>query len=239
MNSSLIIYAALTIIITLITAAVPLIRHWKEEHLHTFVSFSAGVLIATAFVHLLPEAIGQSSPQTIGLCVMGSFLLLFLLEKFVMIHPCEEIHCHYHTLGVAAYVGMLIHTFFDGLSLGSTFSVPGLGKITFFAIMAHHVPATFALTSVLKKTKWSNKKIILFMFLFALTIPLGATASIVLLKIVESGMVGSALALSTGAFLYIATSDFLPEVHRVGDRRFKNLAGFMLGIILMTVLGLI
>src|SRR3989338_4603437 len=131
---SLVTFGLLAILLTLLGGAIPLLRRWKEDHLHTFVSFSAGVLIATAFLHLMPDAISRGNPLWVGFCILVSFLFLFILEKFIMLHPCEETHCDYHTMGMAAFAGMLTHTFFDGFALGSALMVPGLGAGCFFGI---------------------------------------------------------------------------------------------------------
>ncbi len=228
-----VIFSAIAIVLTLISGYLPLLSHWKDDHLHGFVSFSAGVLIATAFLHILPEAIQKGSPSEIGGCILFSFLFLFILEKFIMLHPCEETHCDYHTMGLTAFVGMTIHTFFDGFALGASILIPGLGTVVFFAIMAHKIPASFSLASILKKASWSSKKIMLFMFLFSLVIPLGTFAAVEFLHNLDPKFIGRALALSLGTFIYISTSDFLPEVHRAHSRRFKNLSFFLCGIILM------
>ena len=153
-----------------------------------------------------------------------------------MLHPCEETHCDYHTMGMAAFAGMLTHTFFDGFALGSALMVPGLGTVVFFAIMAHKIPSSFALSSILRKAKWKRGKILLFILVFGSIIPLGAFVSVSLLKSIGDQAVGIALALSLGTFLYISTSDFLPEVHRAHDRRFKNLAAFLGGIVLLALM---
>jgi len=187
----------------------------------------------------MPDTIGKASPLIIGVCIMGSFLFLFILEKFIMLHPCEETHCDYHTMGFAAFVGMLIHTFFDGFALGASLFVPGLGWVVFAAIMIHKIPASFALASILKKGNWSTTRILFFIFIFGLIIPIGALTSTYLLKYLGGQAIGIALALSLGIFLYISTSDFLPEVHRAHDRRFKNLAAFLIGVALMTVLAFV
>ncbi len=235
MYSQLLIFAFTSILLTVGVGIIPFLKHWKADHLHSFVSFSAGVMIATAFLHLMPETLERADHKIIGPCILGSFLTLFLLEKFVMIHACEESHCDYHTLGLAAFVGMIIHTFFDGLALGSAMLVPGLGTIVFAAIMAHKIPSCFALASILKKAKWKNTKALIFLFIFSLTIPLGALFSLSFLQAEDSRFTGVALALSLGTFLYIATSDFLPDVHRHQDHRLKNLLCFFGGITLISL----
>lgn len=234
--AQLTLFGTLAVLLTLGGGAIPLLKTWKEDHLHNFVSFSAGILLGTAFLHLMPDVIGMASPLVIGSCILGSFLTLFILEKFIMLHPCEETHCDYHTMGVAAFVGMMIHTFFDGFALGASLLVSGLGWVVFIAIMIHKIPSSFALASILKKAKWSNARILGFIFIFGLIIPIGALASVTILRSAGESAIGVALALSLGIFLYISTSDFLPEVHRAHDRRFKNLTAFLLGIAVMAFL---
>ena len=230
---SIFIYGALAIFLTVLSGAIPLLSHWKDDHLHGFVSFSAGVLISIAFVYMLPETMEHLDANKAGLYILGSFLLLFILEKFIMLHPCEESHCNYHTVGLTAFFGMLTHTFFDGLILGAALTVKALGPLVFFGIMAHKIPSSFALGSILRKAKWPNLKIILFLVVFGSMIPIGTITANYLLKSVEGPGVGIAFALSLGTFLYISTSDFLPEVHRAHNRRFINLIFFLMGIVVM------
>lgn len=235
-NLQFILAGLLAVILTMAGGSIPVIRKWKEDHLHSFISFSAGVLLSTAFIHILPDAIHGSDPFLIGLCILASFLFLFILEKFIMLHPCEESHCDYHTIGIAAFVGMSIHTFFDGFALASAFFVKGLGWVVFFAIMAHKIPASFSLAVILKKGGWSTLRILFFIFIFGLIIPFGAFTSHYIIKSIGDQAVEIALALSLGTFIYISTSDFLPEVHRAHSSRLKNLISFLSGIVLMTIL---
>jgi len=236
---SLLFYSPIAIILTLLSGSIPLWGRWKEDHLHDFVSVSAGVLLTTAFLHLLPDAVERSTPHIVGVGILCSFVLLFILEKFIMLHPCEESHCDYHTLGIAAFTGMIIHTFFDGLALGASLLVEGgLANVVFFAIMAHKIPSAFALGSILKKAKWPKARILLFLTFFASVIPLGALCSSNLLSPGNEKGTGLALALSLGTFIYISTSDFLPEVHRAHSNRIRSLIGFLGGIALMVLLSL-
>ena len=191
----------------------------------------------TAFWHLLPDALEKATGREVGGAILASFVVLFVLEKFIMLHPCEESHCDYHTMGTAAFVGMSIHTFFDGFALGAALGVSGLAPFVFLAIMAHKIPSSFSLASILKKAGWPTRRILFFIFAFGFIIPLGMVISRSLLSSIGNGKAtGIALAASLGTFIYIATSDFLPEVHRSGTGRFAKLASFGLGIALMTLI---
>lgn len=235
-TDQLLFYSITAVVLTMASGLIPLMGRWKNDHLHSFVSFSAGVLLSTAFLHILPDALEKTDPHKAGVSILLSFVFLFILEKFIMVHPCEESHCDYHTMGKAAFVGMLVHTFFDGFALGAALIIDGLGDMVFLAIMAHKIPSSFSLSSILKKGGWKNSKIAVYILIFGLVIPAGALTSHTILRDVESGVVGIALALSLGTFIYISTSDFLPEVHRAHSHRIKNLVSFLAGIALMTAL---
>ncbi len=224
------IYSIFAFVLTVISGTIPLLGVWKDDHLHSFVSFSAGILVSTAFLFLLPDALERVPANEAGIYILLSFVGLFILEKFIMLHPCEESHCNYHTVGITAYIGMFIHTFFDGVALGASLFVEGLGAVVFVAIMAHKVPSSFSLGSILRKANWPRSRVIIFLILFGLTIPLGALVSVNFLHTVTTKGVGIALALSLGTFMYISTSDFLPEVHRAGTQRTRNLICFLAGV---------
>src|SRR6266403_792056 len=56
------------------------------------VSIAAGVLLATALVQLLPEAMGSNlEPDTFGWVLTGGIVGFFILEKLTLIH-----HTHHH-----------------------------------------------------------------------------------------------------------------------------------------------
>ena len=59
------------------------------------VSFSTGSLLGGAFIHLLPEIIGESGfTLSVSLSLLGGIIIFFILEKFV-----QWRHCHIPTSG--------------------------------------------------------------------------------------------------------------------------------------------
>lgn len=233
--TQIVLYGVMAISMTVIGGIIPLMRHWKDDHLHGFVATSAGLLLTTAFLSIMPETFEHIDPRKGAIVVLVSFLSLFIIEKFVMLHPCEESHCDYHTLGIASYAGMVIHTFFDGVALGTSFMVNGLASVIFFAIMVHKVPSSFSLASILKKAKWPTGRIVFFLIIFGSMIPLGSLVSAYVMQTFGESLIGYGLAISLGTFLYISTSDFLPEVHRHDVHRIKSLFSFLAGVLLGTL----
>jgi zinc and cadmium transporter len=136
---SLAVYAGAILVAALAGGALPLLGQLRRSD--SLLSFSAGVMLGAAFLHMLPEATEEAGMGAIPFVLVG-FLFLFLLERFVLVHVCAEpvgaaadvghVHAHrgtgcaVHTMGMAAFVGLSLHTMIDGFALGaaSTESAP-------------------------------------------------------------------------------------------------------------------
>lgn len=219
-------------VITFLGGWLPTVRTWSKSTFKMIISFCAGVLLGAVFFHILPE----SAPvlgDNLGYPIMVGFLLIFLLVKFIMVHPCEEGDCDYHTVGLAAYVGIGIHSVLDGVAIGAG-SLMNMSLVIILAVTIHKFPAALALSSMLVKGgEYSRRKILVSMFIFALATPLGAIFALALLKSMDEVMVAVALGVSAGTFLFISISDLLPTVYEEHEKGFKNLLSFCLGIFVM------
>src|SRR3990167_9177006 len=83
-----------------------------RRHLPTFLSFSAGVMLGTTLIHLLPEAFELIGKEA-SYWVLWGFLFLYIFERFVTVHICEALECEVHTVGIAAIVGISAHALTD------------------------------------------------------------------------------------------------------------------------------
>lgn len=209
-----------------------LVPQHREKHLQMFVSLGAGLLLGMAFLHMIPEA-AELLPHTFGIWLLLGFLILLVLERFVMVHACEETHCNYHTIGLAAFFGLAVHGIIEGFALASSTVMPHLASLVLIAILAHKAPAGVALTSILRMSSKSKKQILLFVIGVALSGPAGILGAYLFLKSESiSNTAGALLALSAGTFLYIAACDLLPELHKADKEKGKNLVAFFVGLII-------
>lgn len=232
MTVSVLLYSTLIFSTAFIGGALPLmIPGVKEQGLKLFVSLGAGLLLGMALMHMMPES-AKLIPNTFGIWFLVGFVVLFVLERFVMVHACEEHGCDYHTIGIAAFVGLTVHGLIEGFALASTMlTVQAMGPLVLFAILSHKIPAGFALTSILKLGAKSNGKILLFVTGVALSGPMGVFIAYALLRNQEiPAPAGILLAVSSGTFLYIAACDLIPELHHSDDDKMKRLALFFVGI---------
>lgn len=212
-------------------------RNATEERLKLFVSFGAGVLLGMSFLHMLPEA-SHLLEHTFGFWFLAGFLILLIMERFVMVHACEEHGCHYHTVGLAAFVGLTIHGLIEGFALASSFLVSEIGFLVLLGIVAHKIPAGVALTTLLKLSGKSTKQIVLFVIGVSLTVPLGSLIAYSFIsKDALNHSAGILLAMSSGTFVYIGACDLLPELHKSDDEKMKRLAAFLVGLLLCYLSG--
>ena len=219
--------------ITMVGGWIPTIKMWSKSTFRMIISFCAGILLGAVFFHILPGIGGVLGGQ-VGYPVMLGFLMIFILEKFIMVHPCEEGECNYHKIGLSAYVGIGFHSILDGIAIGAG-SMMNLSAVIILAVTLHKFPAALALSSLLVRGgEYSRNKILTSMFIFALATPFGAVVSILLFQGMTDHVVAVALGISAGTFLFISTTDLLPMVYEEhGSREYKNMVCLCLGILVM------
>ena len=197
------------------------------------ISFCAGVLLGAVFFHMVPE-ISPILGRKMGFPIMLGFLGIYVMEKFIMVHPCEEGACDYHKIGVAAYVGIGFHSILDGVAIGAG-NMLNISMVILLAVTIHKFPAALALSSILVKGgEYSRQKILVSMFIFALATPIGALISMnVMGQLNNTDIIGFALGISAGTFLYISIGDLLPTVHEEDEKKNLNLVLLFVGILVM------
>jgi len=182
-----------------------------------FVSFSAGALLADAFVHLLPSVVETSGfGLTISLSLLGGILMFFILEKVIKWRHCHDADCREHARSFA-YINILgdaVHNFIDGLIIAASYivSIP-VGIATTMAVIFHEIPQEIGEFGLLLYGGFSKAKALLVNFLSALTAILGAIAGL-LLAGAFSNIQEILVPIAAGGFIYIAGSDLIPEMHK-------------------------
>jgi len=234
-------YCAIIVVSAVAGGVVPLYVQ-AQARLITFLAFAAGVMFGAAFFHMLPEAFHTGGYAAFTWLPVG-FIFLFLLERYVLAHICEEpADCEEHNhgpaaFGLTAFLGMSAHTLFDGVALASACE-QGVGLMALIAITAHKIPSSLSLAAILKTGGRSARLIMGYVVIFAMMVPVGVMLYLGLNALVLIEAISSkALAFSSGTFLYIAVSDLLPHVNRHGKgRRLQHIAALVGGVVLMFAL---
>jgi len=232
-NQVVYLFLIFIFVITMAGGWIPTLKPWSQKTFRMLISFCAGILLGAVFFHMVPE-ISPILGKKLGFPVMLGFLGIYVMEKFIMVHPCEEGACDYHKIGLAAYVGIGFHSLLDGVAIGAG-NVLNLSMVILLAVTIHKFPAALALSSILVKGgEYSRRKILASMFIFALATPVGALISMNVMDQVSSSYpIGFALGVSAGTFLYISIGDLLPTVHEVDEKKYFNLAFLALGLLVM------
>jgi ZIP family zinc transporter/zinc and cadmium transporter len=194
-------------------------RSWDRVRQSYLVAAGAGFMLAAVLLRMTPEsyriaALHRTPGLAVGTLLLLGYLFVHAAEHVLVghFHFGEETH-HEHwvepVVGTTALLGLLLHAFFDGVSIGSGFLVkPELGILVAIAIFLHKVPEGFTVASIMtaagrspREAGWSAA------FL--------GIATVLGVAVISHwpGMVRFALPFSAGAALYVAASDLIPAVN--------------------------
>src|SRR2546430_6328733 len=187
-------------------------KHWERSYLKYFVALGAGFMLATAIVEIFPASIQLRGKSAAFLVLLG-YLIIHFFEHTVTphFHFGEEVHQEefiQRHKGYSVLLGLLIHTFFDGIAIASGFIVSDwLGWVIFLAVFLHKIPEGFTVASVMLASGQSRG------IAWGASILLGAaTLAGVLAMALPRREVSFGLPLSAGVTIYVAASDLMPEV---------------------------
>lgn len=172
------------------------------------VAFGAGFMLSVAIIELLPEAFDRGGSNA-ALFVLLGYLLVHLSQHTAIehFHFGEETHAVAPVAGASALVGLLLHTFFDGVAIASGFAVSGeLGLLVFLAILLHKLPEGVTISSLQMAVGRSGGQAVGAAAILGLATVVG-----VLLTDAVAFLAAHGLALSAGVTIYVAASNLVPE----------------------------
>lgn len=209
-------------------------ERFLRRYLGVFVSAAVGVLLATAVLHLLPEALSAlGNRQAVWLSVGGTILALFFAERIFHavtgaraepeVEELGDCHDHHHAGHGARphniVVASMLHSFVDGAAVAAAFAAGSrIGWLTTFAIALHEIPhrmGDFALFVHLKVSTGTALRL-------AILAGVPSLFGVLFVVLLHAGDAAWLLPISAGSFLYIALVNLLPEMQH--EVRAKELA---------------
>ena len=192
------------------------------------VSFSIGILLATAFLHLIPEAFasGASIRDLCAAMLVGLFGFFFLEKIAVYRHSHHfegdgHSHAHGHDAheagrgGVLVLVGSAVHNFSDGIVIAGAFLAgPWVGVAATLSILAHEVPHKVGDFIVLVNAHVPKARAVAYASISSSAIVAGGVIGLVFLERI-AGLVPYVLVVAAANFLYISLSDLVPQMQRI------------------------
>lgn len=205
-----------------------------EKIIHALISFAAGVLLGGSFFHILPEILEEKDPFFVFLLVVLGFSSFFLAERFLWWHHCHEEKCDAHPFSYLILWSDGFHNFIDGIVIGVSFLADiKLGILTTFLILAHEVPQELSDFGVLIYGGFTPKKALFYNFLSQVSCILGGLLGYLFRLPFDPAIF--VLPFAAGGFIYIATSDLIPEIHKEMNKKrsFVSFLIFLGGLFLM------
>ncbi len=200
-------------------------------------SLAAGALLATAFLHLLPEAFEQGAgPHALFATLLVGLVFFFLLDKAELWHHGHEhhhgsahggehahahghshahAHAHEHRPGSwAVLAGDSVHCFGDGILIASAFMADWqIGVLAALAVLAHEVPHHMGDLVVLREGSSTRHAATLKVSLAGAVTALGGAVGYVLVDALE-GFLPYFLAMASSSFIYVALADLIPQLQK-------------------------
>ncbi len=191
------------------------------------VSLSAGVLLATALLNILPEAFdGHASPQSLFATLLAGLMFFFLLEKAELYrhthHHEGDGHHHHHEFdaiqagrgGWSVLLGDSIHNFCDGVIIAAAFLADvRLGVVTSLAIIAHEIPQEVGDYIVLLNAGLSRRRALAYNALSGLSAVVGGVIGYFVVGRWEV-LFPYLLVVAASSFIYVAVADLIPQLQQ-------------------------
>ena len=191
------------------TIGIYTIRHfesWARKNSIYFICFAAGVLVSVSFLHIIPKSFGMNAHAPAYLLL--GFVLLHLFNRFVTAFVCERSPDSVYGIGLIPMLGIGFHSFIDGFVYSITFTVGFFtGALAATGMVLHEFPEGIITYLLLLRGGFSEKtSLVLAFFAAALTTPLGMVVSYPYITHIDQPLLGSLLALSSGALVYVGAT---------------------------------
>ena len=195
----------------------------------SLVSLSAGVLLGTALLHVLPEAFeSKAEPHELFMTLLGGLLFFFLLEKAELYrhqhhHEGDDPHHHHHhgfdaeqagRGGWSVLLGDSIHNFCDGIIIAAAFLTDvHLGVVTALAIIAHEIPQEVGDYIVLLNAGFGRARALVYNAISGGAAVVGGVVGYFVVGPWEA-LFPYLLVAASSSFVYVAVADLIPQMQR-------------------------
>ena len=205
-------------------------------------SLAAGALLATAFMHLLPEAFeSQAGAHDLFATLLVGVVFFFLLDKAELWHHGHEhnhtahghSHAHHHDHGHAGHhhahghshgprpaggwsllAGDSVHCFGDGVLIASAFVADmRLGLVAAVSVLAHEVPHHIGDLAVLQRTSASRRIALVKVSLAGAVTAIGGLVGYFLVAQLHDWL-PYFLVVASSSFIYVALADLIPQLQK-------------------------
>lgn len=185
-----------------------------RDWLHLTLGLSAGALIGVAFFDLIPESLELANGlggQMVATAIAAGFAGYMVLDRIVAPRGDKDPKVmKYWRRGVLGAASLAALSFLDGLAIGLGFMVSAsVGAIVAAAVLVHDFSDGINMVNVILRNKGDSRSAFRWLLMNALAPVAGAATTLALP--IEQEVLGFALGLFAGFFIYIGASDLLPK----------------------------
>ncbi len=204
-------------------------------------SLAAGALMATAFLHLLPEAFeSQAGAKDLFMTLLLGLVFFFLLDKAELWHHGHEHHHHEHNPlhnnahdkehghdhphahahgapkpgSWAVLTGDSVHCFGDGVLIASAFMADmRLGAVAAMAVLMHEIPHHMGDLMVLRGGSGDKRIAVVKVSLAGAVTAIGGVLGYWLVDQLRDYL-PYFLVVASSSFIYVALADLIPQLQK-------------------------
>lgn len=182
---------------------------FSRTRMEQLMALGAGFLLGGALFTMLPAALAESAGGPFYVAV--GFLGLYVIRQ-VGSPASQAAGGPTAASAWAAFVGLLLHSFFDGAALGAAIQADQqLGLMAAVAIFLHKIPEGFSLAAVVLAATHSRRLAMMATGTVGLVTVLGAW-TVTAWATVATVPHGAMLGLAAGSFLYVGSTEMLPPL---------------------------
>jgi len=159
------------------------------------------------------------------LWLLAGYFLMHGINRFLTAFVCDTPRTSNYALGLIPLLGIGLHSFIDGIIYSVSFTVSlYTGALVAIGMVLHELPEGIITYALLVRSGFTTRQSFFLSFAAAAaTTPLGAAASYPFIASIGGEALGSLLALSAGALIYVGATHLLPYSERE-PRRFSAIA---------------
>jgi zinc transporter ZupT len=221
-----------------IGGALTIFKKLNQKEILIVTGLGTGFLLGATLLDRLPDAMNEL-PTTAALYITIGYLLLLVISKYsahtheghinanderfqlmnkrtdlnlVEVQEGEAVRLITRQSALASFISLIIHTFIDGVIIAGAFTINrSTGILIFLAITLHKIPEGFSIASIHLAAGRTRKRAILTSGGLAVSTLIGALFTLQL-RHLDPQFIRVLMALATGTFLYISTSELVPTV---------------------------
>lgn len=213
-------------------------RSFGETHSVLFAAFAAGVLVAAAFVHLIPEALG-GDVRAAPAFLLGGYLVMYFIGQWLGRGTQHVSHEERRAIAVAPLIAIALHSLIDGMIMAVTFRAETFtGVLSAIGLVLHEFPEGILVYVLLLRGGFATGKALAMAFAAAaMTTPLGVLIAAPLVDSLSAESLALIMAATAGALVYVGASHLLPHVDH--EKRPGAMPVFLGGVALAATVSLL